>query len=94
MSLHINIARQALSRIDQGNEKLSKLPEQQDILEALGIETNYLFKKKKKKKESDLYEISNLHQWRKRKIDLKRASDILAVSLGVGYNDVCFTQTC
>lgn len=94
MSLHINIARQALSRIDQGNEKISKLPEQQDILEALGIETNYLFKKKKKKKESDLYEISNLHQWMKRKIDLKRASDILAVSLGIGYNDVCFTQTC
>ena len=30
----------------------------------------------------------------KRKIDLKRASDILAVSLGIGYNDVCFTQTC
>ena len=50
MSLHINIARQALSRIDQGNEKISKLPEQQDILEALGIETNYLFKKKKKRK--------------------------------------------
>ena len=94
MSLHINIARQALSRIDQGNEKISKLPEQQDILEALGIENNYLFKKKKKKKESDLYEISNLHQWMKRKIDLKRASDILAVSLGIGYNDVCFTQTC
>ena len=50
MSLHINIARQALSRIDQGNEKISKLPEQQDILEALGIETNYLFKKKQKRK--------------------------------------------
>ena len=47
-----------------------------------------------KQKESDLYEISNLHQWMKRKIDLKRASDILAVSLGIGYNDVCFTQTC
>lgn len=92
MSLHIKIAHQALSRIDQGNEKISKLPEQQDILEALDIETNYLFKKKKK--ESDLYEISNLHQWMKRKIDLKRASDILAVSLGIGYNDVCFTQTC
>lgn len=48
MSLHIKIAHQALSRIDQGNEKISKLPEQQDILEALDIETNYLFKKKRK----------------------------------------------
>ena len=49
MSLHIKIAHQALSRIDQGNEKISKLPEQQDILEALDIETNYLFKKKKER---------------------------------------------
>ena len=78
-----------------GNEKISKLPEQ-DILEALDKKTNYLFKKKKRKKEkeSDLYEISHLQHRMKRKIELKRASDILAVSLGIGYNDVCFIQTC
>ena len=78
-----------------GNEKISKLPEQ-DILEVLDKKTNYLFKKKerKKEKESDLYEISHLQHRMKRKIELKRASDILAVSLGIGYNDVCFIQTC
>ena len=33
-----------------GNEKISKLPEQ-DILEVLDKKTNYLFKKKERKKE-------------------------------------------
>lgn len=63
MSLHIKIAHQALSRIDQGNEKISKLPEQQDILEALDIETNYLFKKKKRKSQTYMKFLIYISGW-------------------------------